>query len=174
MIMTLAFSYAKAQSLMLILFLIPQTLFTSVLIDIVTLVAVKAVARNHKVWAQCRLSFFCVSVFLLSTVLFKTPLASPKRIYYQAPGFTKRTDGVISATKVIVALVLSAVFSFFLFKGYTLIGNMGLVMCTTLALFDTIPIAPMNGKSIYSWNKLIWAALLEVSCVVYVLTIMML
>jgi hypothetical protein len=36
-----------------------------------------------------------------------------------------------------------------------------------MALFDSIPIAPMNGKDIYDWNKLAWAAQFLASSTLY-------
>jgi hypothetical protein len=40
-------------------------------------------------------------------------------------------------------------------SGISNIGEIGLGMCLLAALFDSIPIKPMNGSDVYVWNKVI-------------------
>jgi hypothetical protein len=58
--------------------------------------------------------------------------------------------------------------------GFTLIGNVGLIMCLTGVLFEVLPILPMGGKSIFDWNKLLWLALFAVSVASYGLSLFIL
>ena len=61
-----------------------------------------------------------------------------------------------------------------IFSGYTLIGNVGLIMCLTSLLFETMPIPPMGGKGIYDWNKIVWLALFTISAVFYMVALIFL
>jgi Zn-dependent protease len=59
-------------------------------------------------------------------------------------------------------------------SGYTAIGNIGIVMSLTMALFDSIPIPPMNGKDIYDWNKLLWLSLFISAFTLYMMVLFIL
>lgn len=48
------------------------------------------------------------------------------------------------------------------------------MICLTVALYDSLPIPLMNGKGIYDWNKLLWAMLFELVCVLFFLSILVL
>jgi len=170
-ILTLSFSYAKAPTLQQIIYYIPLVLVTTILVELVTEVILKGVSRSHGVWCEYRLWYFGLTSFILTTLAFKAPFSSPKTICYYSSKFTKRSRGLVSTTAVIVPLALSLPFYLILVSGQTLIGNTGLIVCLTAALFDSVPIPKLHGKFIYDWNKIVWATLFEIASVLYVLTI---
>jgi hypothetical protein len=173
-IMTIAYSYVKSESLLQIIYFIPLILATNIIIEFITETAMKAVARSQGVWGEYRLWFYGLSLFSLSTVAFRAPFSSPKRICYHSPKFTKRSHGLVSMTAIIVPLALSAVFYTLLINGLTLVGNMGLIICLTMAFLDSLPIPPLKGKDVYDWSKALWVIIFEISSVLYMLALLVL
>jgi len=108
-----------------------------------------------------------LGLFAFSTLAFKVPFSSPSRLAHYSPKMSKRLSGLLSSLSVMIMFVFAFVFLFLYFVGYTLVGNIGLIMCLTGGLFDTLPIPPMGGKGIYDWNKAVWLTLLAGSVASY-------
>jgi Zn-dependent protease len=172
-ILTLAFSYAKAQNLQDILAVLPTVLATSILVEFVKNYAVEAIARQQGVWTEHRLWYFGVATFLVSTIAFKTPFSSPSRNTHYSASFTRRSLGLVSSVSVLVGLFFAVIFYILLANGFGLLGSMGLVMSLTLAFFETVPIPPMNGKDIYDWSKPLWLVLFVTTSTLYMLCILL-
>jgi len=173
-VVTFAFSYAKAETLDQILPLIPIVLVTSVMVELVKDFAREVVARSQGVWCEYRLWYFGLAMLLISSITFKAPFAMPSRVRNHSAKCTSRSVGSISLTSVIVPLIFAIIFYWLFVNGFTLIGNMGLVICATMAFFDIIPIPPMNGKDIYDWSKVLWLALFIACFALYVLCLLLL
>jgi WD40 repeat protein len=173
-VLTIAFAYAKADSLDQILPLIPTILATSIIVEFVKNFSIEVIARRQGVWTEHRVWYFGLGTFLFSAFVFKVPFSSPGRLTHHSPKFTKRSLGLASSASVIIALVFASIFYAIFAYGFTLVGNIGLVMCFTMAFFDTIPIPPMNGKDIYDWSKILWIALFTVTFALYMLCLLML
>jgi Zn-dependent protease len=174
-VITFAFSYAKAESLNQILSLIPIVLVTAIIVDLAKDLIREIVARRLGVWSEYRLWYFGLAMFLISSIAFKAPFSSPNRIRQHSPNLTTRKTGILSLTAIIVPLIFAGVFyMLFVNPSFTLIGNMGLVICLTAAFFDTIPIPPMNGKDIYDWSKILWLVLFVACFALYALTLLLL
>jgi outer membrane protein assembly factor BamB len=168
-VLTLAFSYSGAVSLDQFLFLIPTVIATSVVIGIIKNLLSELLARILGVWSEHRLWYFGLATFTLSTIIFKTPFSSPSRIVNHTPYHTEKSLGIVATSSVVIALVFAAIFYALQILGFTYIGSIGLAMCLLMALFDSVPVTPINGKDIWDWNKLIWAAIFVVSVVLYTL-----
>ena len=173
-ILTFAFSYAKADTLNSIPFLIPTVLATSVIMEFVKNYVTEVTAKSKRVWTEYRLWYFGLATFLVSTLAFKVPFSSPSRLIHHHPKFTKRSLGLVATVSVVVPLAFATVFYALFIKGYTAIGNVGVVMCLTMAFFDSIPIRPMNGKDIYDWSKIVWVTLFIASFTLYALCLFLL
>ncbi len=86
---------------------------------------------------------------------------------------TDRLRGILACCEIFISLGF-AVFFFVLFLGgLTLIGSTGLAMCLIGAFFDTFPIEPMNGKTIYDFKKLVWVALFFLTLGFYVIWLLL-
>jgi WD40 repeat protein len=170
--LTIAFSYAKSESLSEILSVMPTVLATSIIVEVVKNYSTEVLARKLGVWTEHRVWYLGLCTFLISTFAFRTPFSAPGRLTHHAPKFTKRSLGLVSSFSVFVALVFTAIFYTVLLNGFTLIGNIGLVMCLTGAFFETIPIPPMNGKDIYDWSKVLWLALFVTTFVLYIVCLL--
>jgi Zn-dependent protease len=173
-VLTFAFSYAKADTLNSIPFLIPTVLATSVIMEFVKNYVTEVTAKSKRVWTEYRLWYFGLATFLVSTLAFKVPFSSPSRLIHHHPKFTKRSLGLVATVSVVVPLAFATVFYALFIKGYIAIGNVGVVMCLTMAFFDSIPIRPMNGKDIYDWSKIVWVTLFIASFTLYALCLFLL
>jgi Zn-dependent protease len=173
-VLTFAFSYAKAIVWNEILSLIPTVLATSIVVEFAKNYSIEVVARRQGVWTEHRLWYFGLATFLFSSLAFKVPFSSPSRLTHHSPKFTKRSLGLVSSATIFIALALAAVFYGLFTGGFRLIGNIGIVMCLTMAFFDSIPIPPMNGKDIYDWSKALWATLFIAAFSLYVLCLLLL
>jgi WD40 repeat protein len=172
--LTLAFSYAKAGVLEQILPLIPTVLATSIIVEFVKNYSIEVTARRLGIWTEHRLWYLGLATFLVSAFALKAPFSSPSRLSHHSPKFTSRSLGLVSSASVVIPLAFAAIFFELLVSGFIVIGNIGLVMCLTMALFDTIPIPPMNGKDIYDWNKFVWIALFATTFALYILCLLLL
>ena len=168
-LLTFAFSYSGAGSLETFLFLIPTVLVTSVAVGLIKNLLTELVARLLGVWSEHRIWYFGIATFMLSTLVFKTPFTSPSRIVNHTPHFTEKSQGLVAPTSVAIGIGFAVVFYALQTLGFTYIGSIGLAMCLLMALFDSIPVKPMNGRDIWDWNKLIWCITFLVSAILYTL-----
>ena len=168
-VLTFAFAYSGAGSLQEFLLLLPTVLVTSVVVGLVKNLLTEMIARILGIWAEHRLWYFGLATFLFSTLAFRTPFSSPSRIVNHSPKFTSRSLGLVASASVVISLGFAAVFYSLLVYGFSYVGSIGLAMCLLMALFDAVPIAPMNGKDIYDWNKLVWAVVFLVTVILYIL-----
>ena len=173
-ILTFAFTYVKAATLNDILIIAPTVLATSIIVEFTKNYVIAVVARIEGVWTEHRLWYFGLTLFLFSSLVFRVPFSSPSRLTHNAPKFTQKSMGLVSAAQVLIAMAFAAVFFGFFINGYTLIGNIGIVMCLTMAFFDSIPIPPMNGKDIYDWSKVLWTGLFTAAFTLYMLMLFVL
>jgi len=173
-VLTFAFAYVKAPALNEILVMIPTVLATSIVVELAKNYLITVIARIEGVWTEYRLWYFGLTLFLFSIFVFRVPFSSPSRLTHNAPKFTKKSLGLISAVQVLIPFAFATLFYDLFISGYTLIGNIGIVMCLSLALFDSIPISPMNGKDIYDWNKLLWLGLFISALTLYMLMLFIL
>jgi len=173
-ILTFAFAYVKAPTLNEILVIIPTVLATSIIVEFTKNYVISVIARIEGVWTEYRLWYFGLTLFLFSIFVLKVPFSSPGRLTHNAPKFTKKSLGLISAVQVLIPLAFAMVFYGLFISGYTLIGNIGIVMCLTVALFDSLPIPPTNGKDIYDWSKFLWLGLFISAFTLYMLVLFIL
>jgi len=173
-ILTVAFAYAKSNSLGQILESIPLILATSILTDFVKSYVITAVSRHSGVWTEHRVWYLGLGLFAFSTLVFKVPFSSPGRLAHYSPKTSKRLTGLLSSLSIVIMFAFAFVFLVLYFVGYTLVGSIGLVMCLTGGLFDTLPIPPMGEKGIYDWNKVVWLTLFAASAASYAVSLMFL
>lgn len=107
-------------------------------------------------------------IFMFLTSLFGFVFAAPGAVYIFAREITVRQNGIISAAGPLMNMVLSAVFIFFYIispGGYfpVNIWLFGAYINALLALFNLLPIFPLDGSKIISWNFPLWLIMLVVS-----------
>jgi|WetSurMetagenome_2_1015567.scaffolds.fasta_scaffold17129_6 hypothetical protein len=172
-VLSIVYAFVKAPSLDQILTVIPTVLFTSVILEFVKDYGVCTIGRARGVWTEHRIWYFGLALFLISSLAFRVPFSKPNRLVHKE-GSEEETLGLMATSEVLIPISLAGVFALVLFSGFTLLGNIGVVMCLTYALVETIPIRPMNGKEIYSWKRGLWAGLFLFSIALYLWMIFML
>jgi Zn-dependent protease len=172
-VLTLAFGYAKTQTLNEILLVLPTVLATSIVVGFMKSFLEETIARKLSVWTEHRIWYFGLASFVLSTLIFRVPFSAPSRNVFYSKEFTKRSIGLVSSSSVLIGLLFAAIFYILLASGLVLIGSIGIVMSLTLAFFESLPIPPMNGKDIYNWSKPLWALLFVSTFSFYMLCLLL-
>ena len=166
--LTIGFSYAEVSSLNEILFVLPTILATAVLIEVVKTYTLEVVARRNGVWAEHKIWFFGLVMFIVTSFGFGLPFSSPSKNEYYCEHTTKRLTAVIASTSILIALAFAAIFFGLLSAGFYLIGSTGLGMCIILGFVDSLPIAPMSGKALFKYKKAAWAGIFLLTLAIYV------
>jgi hypothetical protein len=165
-LLSLSFSYVKVSSLNQILAVIPTILATSILVTFVKPFVIVAYVRSRGVWTEHKIWYFGLVTFVVTTLAFRVPFSSPTR-RVQSHESTKRLEGILSIAEIGLGLIFAAAFFVLLVSGFTLIGSTGLAMCLIGAFFDSFPLTPMNGKTLYEYKKKLWAILFLITLVLY-------
>lgn len=174
LVITFAFSYAKAGTLNEILSLIPIVLATSMITELAKDLLKGFVARSQGVLAEYHLWYVGIALFLISSVALKAPFSSPGHTRLHSAKDDKRSVGLVSLAGIVFLQVFAIIFYMLFANGFKLIGNIGLVICLTAAFFDTIPLPLCNGKDLYDWNKVFWLASFIVCFTPYILCLLLL
>lgn len=126
----------------------------------------KLVAIYYGAYARFRmwpagLAFMFISAFFLGVIF-----AAPGAVYIYATGITKRQNGIISIAGPLTNLALFAIFltlAIFapvhfspLLVFHSNLWVFGAYLNALLAFFNMIPIPPLDGSKIISWNFFVW------------------
>ncbi|HEX9863225.1 MAG TPA: hypothetical protein VGB11_08115, partial [Candidatus Bathyarchaeia archaeon] len=166
-LLAFSFSYVKVDNLSDILLVLPTILVTSVIVEFMKTFVLVVYARSRGVWTEHKLWYFGLVTFVITTFAFRVPFSSPTRSVHYAPKLTKRMSAILSSAAILIALAFAGLFAVLLISGFTMIGSTGLAMCIISAFFDTFPIAPMKGKTIFDHSKILWVALFITTLLLY-------
>jgi len=167
-VLALSFAYAKVDNLSQILTVLPVIFVTSILVGLVKSLSLNAFTRSKGVWSERKFWYIGLTTFIVTTLAFRMPFSTPARNVSFKPKMTDRLRGILACCDILISLAFAAFFFGLFLSGLTLIGSTGLAMCVIGAFFDTYPIVPMNGKTVYDFKKPVWAALFALTLGLYV------
>lgn len=120
----------------------------------------KAVAQKFGCWAEYRMWETGLIMAFFLAVAFGFVFAAPGAVYIQSrfTPITRRENGLISLAGPMTNLVLAMVFLLLsLLDGpLGVLGRIGFMVNTWLALFNLIPFPPLDGSKVIAWDKKIW------------------
>ena len=120
----------------------------------------KFVAQRYGFWAEFRMWPMGLLLALV-TSLFGFLFAAPGATYISGANITAQENGKISLAGPLVNVVIGTLFFPLYFSSNALlagIGFFGAYINVFLALFNLLPIGPLDGAKVWRWNKVIWAA----------------
>lgn len=140
------------------------------------LIGHKLIAQRLGMHAEYRMWRFGLVIALLSSLagfVFAAPGAvyvSPRiDLWGHAGSVSARRMGIVSLSGPIVNIVLTAIFfALNLFYPSDLF-SLAVFVNIWLAIFNLLPVPPLDGSKVFAWNKLIWVAIFAVSVAGFVL-----
>lgn len=139
------------------------------------LIGHKIVAQHLGMHGEYRMWRFGLAIAFLSSLV-GFVFAAPGAVYV-APRYdiwgkpeevSKRKMGIVSIMGPIVNLSLAFVFIALNYMYPSDLFGMAIFVNIWLGLFNMLPIPPLDGSKVLAWNKLIWAALLVVLAILFV------
>lgn len=131
----------------------------------------KLVAQKYGLWSEYRM-YPAGLLMSLVVSMFGFLIAAPGAVYIRGTYMTEDQNGKISMAGPMVNIVL-AVIGFtgvMVFNHTSLLVPMYLLMTmnSSLALFNMLPVPPMDGSKIIGWNTMAWAGLIAVAGLLFV------
>lgn len=166
--MTVSFAYVKVEQLADIFIVLPTFFATSILVAFSKTFISIVYSRHKGVWTEYKLWYFGIALFLITTFALKTPFSKPARSVSYSPKYTAKIGASIAVMSILLSLAFAGMFLTLIAGGFVLIGSAGLAMCIIDALFDTFPVAPMNGKMIFKVSKKVWLLLFLTTLSIYI------
>ncbi len=114
----------------------------------------KFTAQRFGCWAEYRMWEMGLLIALFLVVAFRLLFIAPGAVYI-VPGFrgiTRQEDGIISASGAVANLAVGCVF---LLVGF----GFGASINAWLALFNMLPVPPLDGSKVIRWNPGAWAGI---------------
>ena len=123
----------------------------------------KFVAQRYGYWAEFRMWLMGLALALIMSFLSPFIFAAPGATYISGMNITKSENGKISIAGPLVNVAIAALFlPLLLFEpSSSLLGNvgwLGVYINLFLALFNLLPIGPLDGSKVFRWSLPIWLA----------------
>jgi Zn-dependent protease len=118
----------------------------------------KFLAQRYGYWAEFRMWPFGL-VLALITSLVGFIFAAPGATYISGMNISEAENGRISLAGPLTNIAVAAVFLPFLLYGgniYHLIGVIGVRINIFLALFNMLPVGPLDGSKVFRWSLPLW------------------
>lgn len=123
----------------------------------------KFTAQHFGHWSEFRANWLLLGLaLLLAYSPFHLPIAAPGATWHTAQ--TRREQGKISAMGPLVNYAVAVVAYFFVQFAHrqTVTHELAEIVVgfsTILALFNLVPIGPLDGRKVLAWNPVIWVVL---------------
>ena len=120
----------------------------------------KFTAERYGYWAEFRMWITGIVLALLTST-FGFIFAAPGATYIQGYSVSDRQNGIISLAGPVTNVVIAAVFLLVGLVGNGIVGDIGIIgfpVNLFLALFNMLPVLPLDGAKVFRWSKPLWAA----------------
>jgi len=134
----------------------------------------KFMAQKHGLWAEYRMFPQGLRLALLLGVFTPIVFAAPGAVMFRGGSRTFETGQIAVAgplINIVIAAITLPVYLFVLFEE-SLIGQIVGFICLInafLAVFNLLPIGPLDGVKVIHWNATIWIILLIISIIILTL-----
>jgi hypothetical protein len=132
---------------------IPPTLISVSIVSVTSELTAALCAKTNQVYRQFRLWFYGLTSFLISGLILLFPFASPGITRYQSREISAKTKGLIVLFKMLVTLTLAIPFATLHMLGYTIIGDVGLLMILMRVCYSLVPVRPLAGRAVFDYSK---------------------
>lgn len=113
-------------------------------------------------WSQYVILAIAISLFLGFVFI------APGAVYIYGKEINIKENGIISLAGPLVNIFVAFLFFISAFLGMpSLIAGLGIQINLWIAFFNLLPIGPLDGKKILTWNPLIW--LITISIPVFII-----
>lgn len=128
----------------------------------------KVVAIRFGQLAEFRANYGMLFVAVMSAFI-GFIVAAPGAVHHRGR-ISQREHGMVALAGPVTNLVLVLVFAPFLFLGgfFGLIGVFGVMVNAFLAAFNMLPFGPLDGKTVWQWNRPVFVATFAVAIVMTV------
>ena len=119
----------------------------------------KFVAERYGYWAEFRMWPMGILI-ALATSLIGFIFAAPGATYISGLSVSEAQNGKISLAGPLTNVAVALIFLPFTFAAgsFELLGFVGFSVNMFLAVFNMLPIMPLDGAKVFKWSKLFWVA----------------
>jgi Zn-dependent protease len=120
----------------------------------------KFTAERYGYWAEFRMWVMGIVLALITSTL-GFIFAAPGATYISGANVTDRQNGIISLAGPATNVVIAVIFLLVGLVGNGIANDIGLIgfqVNLFLALFNMLPIMPLDGAKVFHWKKVLWAA----------------
>jgi Zn-dependent protease len=83
-------------------------------------------------------------------------------VYIYGPHIDRRQNGIISYAGPLTNIIIAALFfalgiMFAKMEVVAMVARFGMGVNLFLALFNLLPVPPLDGSKVFAWNKALWA-----------------
>lgn len=133
----------------------------------------KFTAQRFGYWAEFRMWPFGL-VLALVTSLIGFIFAAPGATYISGFNISESENGKISVAGPLMNVIVGIIFLPFLLFGHGVwydLGSEGVFVNIFLALFNMLPLYPLDGAKVFAWSKLRWAAVFVPLVLVFIVLV---
>jgi Zn-dependent protease len=119
----------------------------------------KYVAQKYGFWAEFRYWETGLILGLLMGLTRAFLFLAPGAVYISAYGISKKQNAYISLAGAATNVILAFVFLIFSPLFGPTISSFAVSINLLLAIFNLLPIPPLDGSKVFAWNKKNWAVI---------------